>query len=87
MPNSTALFKPSYASPPLKEPSPITAIIFSLAPFKFLAFAKPHAKLTEVEVCPIVKKSCSLSSGAVNPVTEPYLSGLVNASFLPVRIL
>ena len=50
---------------PLKDPSPITAMIFSLPPIKSLAFASPQARLTEVEVCPTLKKSCSLSSGLV----------------------
>ena len=43
-------FNPSNASPPLSEPSPITAITFSLSPLKSLAFAKPQAKLIDVEV-------------------------------------
>ena len=60
-----ALFKPSNASPPVKEPSPINAMTFAFSPFKSLAFATPVAKLTEVEVWPIVNKSCSLSCGAV----------------------
>ena len=63
--NSLAKSNPSNASPPLKEPSPITAIIFSLSPFKSLAFTNPEAKLIEVDVCPTLKKSCSLSSGFV----------------------
>ena len=57
---------PSKASPPLKEPSPITAIIFSLVfPNKSRALAKPDAKEIEVEVWPTLKKSCSDSSGSV----------------------
>ncbi|MNP03589.1 hypothetical protein D3C76_954800 [compost metagenome] len=47
---TAALLSPSKAWPPLKEPSPITAIIFSLSPFKSLALASPVAKLTDVEV-------------------------------------
>lgn len=38
-------------------------IVFS--PFKSRALAKPQARLTEVEVWPTLKKSCSLSSGLV----------------------
>ena len=37
----------------------------SASPFKSLALARPQARLTEVDVCPTVKKSCSLSSGLV----------------------
>lgn len=65
--NSLAKSNPSNASPPLKEPSPIIAITFSLSPFKSLAFAKPDAKLIEVEVWPTLNKSCSLSNGFVYP--------------------
>ena len=60
--SSEATLSPSNASPPLREPSPIIAIIFSFTPRKSLALASPVAKLTDVEVCPILKKSCSLSS-------------------------
>ena len=48
--NVAALSKPSRASPPDKEPSPISAITFPFSPFKSRAFATPKAKLTEVEV-------------------------------------
>ena len=65
--NSLTKSKPSKASPPLKEPSPIIAITFSVSPFKSLALANPDAKLIEVEVCPTLNKSCSLSSGFVYP--------------------
>ena len=85
--SSKTLLSPSNASPPLNDPSPITAIIFSFSPFKSLAFARPQARLIDVEVCPIVKKSCSLSLGEVKPLTEPYLSASIKASFLPVNIL
>ena len=63
--SSLAKSNPSNASPPLKEPSPITAITFSFSPFKSLALASPDAKLIDVEVCPILNKSCMLSSGFV----------------------
>ena len=62
---SAALSKPSKASPPLKEPSPIRAITFSFPPLKSLDFASPVARLTDVDVCPTLKISCALSSGAV----------------------
>ena len=60
---TAALLKPSNASPPLKEPSPISAMTFDFSPLRSLAFASPVAKLTEVEVWPITKWSCSLSWG------------------------
>ena len=60
-----ALSRPSRASPPLKEPSPISAITLPFSPFKSRAFATPQARLTEVEVCPTLNKSWSHSSGAV----------------------
>ena len=60
-----ALLSPSKASPPLKEPSPISAITLPSSFFRSRAFATPQAKLTEVDVCPILNKSCSHSSGAV----------------------
>ena len=65
VPASAALFKPSNASPPLNEPSPIIAIILSFSSFKSLALASPQARLTDVDVWPILKKSCSLSCGFV----------------------
>ena len=68
--NSEAKSRPSKASPPLKEPSPITAITLPSSPFKSLALARPQARLIEVEVWPTVKKSCSLSSGLVYPDTS-----------------
>ena len=55
--NSDAKSSPSRASPPLNEPSPIIAMIFSLAPLKSLPLARPQARLTDVDVCPILKKS------------------------------
>ena len=48
--NSEAKSRPSKASPPLKEPSPITAITLPASPFKSLALARPQARLIEVEV-------------------------------------
>ena len=65
LPRTAALLSPSKASPPVKDPSPIIATTFSLPPIKSLAFANPQARLTEVEVCPTLNKSCALSSGAV----------------------
>ena len=53
--NSPARSKPSSASPPLREPSPMIAITFPFSPLTSLAFASPNAKLIEVEVCPKIK--------------------------------
>ena len=47
---TAALSRPSNASPPLKEPSPISATTLYFSPFKSLALASPVAKLTDVEV-------------------------------------
>ena len=63
------------------------AIIFSFEPTASRPLAKPQAKLIEVDVWPIVKKSCSLSFGSVYPVTVLNFSGFIYASFLPVNIL
>jgi len=60
-----ATFRPSKASPPDKEPSPIIAITFSFLPRMSLALASPVASEIEVDVCPILNRSCSLSSGLV----------------------
>ena len=51
-------------SPPDMEPSPITAMMFSLPPMMSRAFARPSAKLMDVEVWPILKRSCEVSAGS-----------------------
>ena len=60
-----ATFKASMASPPDKEPSPMSAITFLFSPFKSLALTSPVASEIDVDVCPTLNKSCSLSSGLV----------------------
>lgn len=60
--NVTVSYK-NYHSPPLKDPSPIIAITLSFSSFMSLVLARQQARLIEVEVCPILKKSCLLSSG------------------------
>lgn len=65
---TAALLKPSKASPPEREPSPIRAITLYFSPFKSLAFASPVERLRDVEVCPSIKLSCSLSFGLEYPV-------------------
>ena len=42
----------------------------SLVTVALSAFASPQARLMEVEVCPTVKWSCSLSSGLLYPDTS-----------------
>ena len=71
VPISAAMSKPSKASPPLRDPSPITATIFSFPPRMSRAFCNPVAKATDVEVCPISKQSYSGdSSGELYPDTS-----------------
>ena len=49
--NWPALFKPSQASPPVKAPSPITAITkSSFSPLKFFPILIPKAAEIEVEL-------------------------------------
>ena len=47
---TAALLRPSNASPPEREPSPISATTLYFSPFKSLALAMPVAKLKEVDV-------------------------------------
>ena len=82
-----ALFKASKATPPVIEPSPITAAIFSLPPDKSLAQAIPNAMETDVELCPAVKVSYSLSLGFGKPEIPFNCLRVENSSFLPVIIL
>ena len=63
------------------------AITLFFLPCKSRALAIPKAKLIEVEVCPSLKKSCSLSSKLEYPVIEANASSFVKASCLPVNIL
>ncbi len=52
-----ALFKPSYASPAVMEPSPITATVFSSLLRMAAAVAYPRAADMDVEECPVPKAS------------------------------
>ena len=59
-----ALFSPSNANPPLMEPSPITATIWRpVSPFLSAATAMPKAAEMELDACPQVNVSYSLSAG------------------------
>ena len=51
------LFKPSYSCPPVKAPSPITAITLKFSLFISLAFANPVAKEIETEEWPVLNWS------------------------------
>ena len=50
VPISLAVSKPSKASPPESDPSPITAMTFSFPPIMSRAFCKPEARATDVDV-------------------------------------
>src|SRR5512136_2629580 len=84
-----ALFRPSKQRPPLKEPSPITAIVlkYSSGGRRSRAHARPHASETALELWPVVNTSNSDSSLHGKPVIPRYCRREEKASFLPVSIL
>ncbi|CCZ37897.1 uncharacterized protein BN707_01789 [Bacteroides fragilis CAG:558] len=83
-----ALFRPSKASPPLMDPSPITATTWrSRSPFRSAATAMPSAAEMELEACPQVNVSYSLSSGEGKGRIPPSLRLVEKASRRPVSIL
>ena len=83
-----ALFSPSKASPPLMEPSPMMATTWRLAsPFLAAATAIPRAAEIELEACPHVKVSYSLSSGDGKGRIPPSFLFVEKASRRPVSIL
>jgi hypothetical protein len=63
--SAPATLSPSKASPPDNEPSPIRAITLYFSLFKSLALTTPVANEIDVDVWPILNKSCSDSSGFV----------------------
>ena len=68
-----ALFKPSKASPPVKAPSPITAITcLSFSFFIDEAAAIPKAADIDVDECPTPKASYSLSERLGKPLIPLY---------------
>ena len=72
-----AWFNPSKAIPPVRAPSPITAICcLSCSPFNLLATAMPSAAEIEVEECPTPKASYSLSERLGKP-DKPLYNRLV----------
>ena len=91
------LLRPSYASPPLMEPSPMTATTcrcFTSLPcalaftcMRWSATAMPSAAEMLFEACPQVKVSYSLSSGQGKGCSPPSLRLVQNVSRRPVSIL
>ena len=73
--------------PPVSEPSPITAITLCRSPERSRAFARPTAAEMEVLLCPVVKTSCSLSSGLGNPLSLPNCRRVENRAKRPVSSL
>ena len=82
------LFSPSKAKPPLMEPSPMIATTWRLfSPRCLAATAIPNAAEMELDACPQVKVSYSLSLGEGNG-RMPFSFRLVwKASRRPVNIL
>jgi len=65
-----ALFNPSKANPPAMDASPMTAMTFLsfCSCFSCVAMAMPNAADMELEACPAMKASYSLSAGFGNPL-------------------
>ena len=82
-----ALLNASYAIPPVKEPSPITDTTILFFPLSVLAIAIPRPAEMDVELCPVLKASQSLSDVLGKPAMPPNLRRLAKPSFLPVSIL
>ena len=82
------LFSPSNANPPLMEPSPMTATIWrSVSPLLAEATAMPKAAEMELDACPQVKVSYSLSDGEGKGFKPCSFRFVEKRSRLPVRIL
>ena len=84
---SAILFMASYTIPPVKEPSPITAAIFSFVPLILLAHAIPSAAEIDVELCPVLNASHGLSLVFGKPLIPPNCLRVPISFFLPVSIL
>ena len=84
---SAILFMASYTIPPVKEPSPITAAIFSFVPLILLAHAIPSAAEMDVELCPVLNASHGLSLVFGKPLIPPNCLRVPISFFLPVSIL
>ena len=85
--NEDALLSPSKAIPPVIEPSPITATTFLSSPLTLAATAIPIAALMELDACPAVKVSYSLSLGWGNPANPSFFRSVSNCLRRPVKIL
>jgi len=77
----------SKAIPPVKAPSPITAITLFFSPFISLALAIPSAAEIDVLLCPVSKASYSDSTALGKPAKPFKLLSVLILFFLPVRIL
>ncbi len=84
---SAILFMASYTIPPVNDPSPITAAIFSSVPLILLAQAIPRAADMDVELCPVLNASHGLSLVFGKPDIPPNCLRVPISFFLPVRIL
>ena len=82
-----ALFSPSKASPPVIEPSPMTATTRYFSPRSSAALAMPKAAEIDTEACPPPKASYSLSDMRGKPLMPPSRRLVLNASRRPVMIL
>ena len=81
------LLRPSKASPPLIEPSPMTATTCLFLPSILSATAIPNAALMLFEACPQVNVSYSLSCGQGKGCSPPSFLFVENTSRRPVSIL
>ena len=82
-----ALLSPSKLSPPVSAPSPRTAMVKCSSLFSFIAVAMPSAADIEFELCPLMKASCSDSSGRVKPLSPFSVRIVPNLSARPVSSL
>ena len=82
-----ASFKASSAIPPVKAPSPITAIHEFFFPCKSLALAIPNTAEIDVLLCPVLKQSASDSLLFGKPAIPFSFLIFFNSSLLPVIIL
>ena len=82
-----ASFNASSAIPPVKAPSPITAITLLVLPSISLALAIPNAADIDVLLCPVLKQSISDSLVFGKPAIPSNFLNVFNCSLLPVKIL
>ena len=74
-----ALFRPSYAMPPVSAPSPITAATLPRRPCNLIAEAIPNAADIEVLLCPEMKASAVDSFRRVKPDIPFRLLSVLNS--------